>query len=400
MCAVAVVKCRDYDIRRIRAALDEAVGLIGGMKAFVKQGSRVALKPNLVRRATPDESATTHPAIIEVLAAMVIEAGGQPFIIDSPGVLFNDDMLPDYYRVTGMSDAAEKSGAVLDYDTTGITIDNPRAQYLKRMTILKSLADADVIINVPKLKTHWLMGFSCAVKNMFGAIPGLLKAEYHLRMPDYDMFADALIDTFLAVRPSLNIVDAVVGMEGNGPTAGNSKDIGLIIAGCDGFEVDIAASTVIGIDPQLIYTVRRAFERGLCVCSHKDIDILGAGIDGNIIDDYDVPQLDTLHSVQFFQRGVLKFFSNLIKPSPVFLYDKCKGCGECERSCPAGVIRLEGGKPRLDRKKCIRCFCCQEFCPFKAVAVKRVLPLNRLIGHTKETGDHKKRREDYENRQG
>ncbi len=391
MCAVAVVKCKDYDIPGIRAALDEAIGLIGGMKAFVKQGSRVALKPNLVRRATPDESATTHPGIIEVLASMVTEAGGRPFIIDSPGVLFNNDMLPDYYRATGMSEAAEKSGAALDYDMTGITIDNPRALYLKKIPVLKSLAEADVIINVPKLKTHWLMGFSCAVKNMFGAVPGLLKAEYHLRMSEYDMFADVLIDTFLAVKPALNIVDAVVGMEGNGPTAGNSRQIGLIIAGCDGFEVDIASSAVIGIDPQLIYTVRRAFERGLCACSQKDINILGAGIDGNIIDDYDVPQIDTLHSVQFFQRGALKLLANLVKPKPVFLYDKCKGCGKCEQSCPARIIRLKGGKPRLDRRKCIKCFCCQEFCPSKAVAVKRVFPVNLLFDRENKQRNFMKR---------
>lgn len=383
--SVVVEKCSDYNDDNILDAISKALDKLGGIEKYVKPGMKVALKPNLVKKKRPEEAATTHPSIIKAVSKLVKNAGGIVTIVESPGGLFTISSLRSIYSYCGIEEVALETGASLNFDLSEVYVENPAGKYLKKITIVKTLADADLIINLPKLKTHGQMVYTGAVKNMFGAVPGGLKAEYHLRMSEYNEFANALIDIYLSVKPSLNIMDAVIGMDGAGPTAGEPKHLGFIIVGKDGFEVDFTALKLVNANPLDIPIIGQAVKRGLCPDSFMDIKICCEDFDSLKVKNFNMPQLDTLNTIMYYDRGILKFFINRLKPYPRFHQEKCISCGECERVCPAHVISMKNKKPEVDLKRCIRCFCCQELCPEKAVYIKRPALLDMYIRYRKKT---------------
>ncbi len=368
---VVLEKCPDYGSDRVYVAVKKAVDELGGIGRFVKSGMKVLIKPNLVMKKAPDEAATTHPSVVEAIARIVSEAGGKAIIADNPGGIITERKLNAIYSVCGMKSAAEKSGAQLSYDFEEAELHCPEGKYLKKVIVSRPFVDADVIINVPKLKTHGQMVYTGAVKNMFGAVPGVLKAEYHFRMQEHSDFANALIDIFLSTGTTLNIMDAVVGMDGHGPTAGNPKHIGLIIAGDNAFELDFAALNVIDVSPFDVPVIRAAVERGLCPSDIKEIRIEGEKLSSVKIHGFKIPHLGALRTIRFFDNKVFNLISKALRPSPVFIHEKCIGCRECAVNCPAKIIEMVDNKPVPDMSKCIRCFCCQELCPVKAVTTKK-----------------------------
>jgi len=369
---ISLVSCKEYEAAALAEALEKTFQNLGGIERFVRQGTKVALKPNLLAPIKPEEACATHPALVKALVLLIQKAGGTATIIDSPGGPYLASYLKQVYAVTGMEKAAQETGAALNYDLSLAEVSNPDAKYLKKLTVLKPLIDADLVINLPKLKTHGQMVYTGAIKNLFGAIPGTEKIRYHMTMPDYGQFADTLIDIFLSVKPGLTIMDAVVGMNGAGPRAGDPKHIGLILAGEDAFALDRAALHVVGVEPKEVPVLKAAIERGLCPQSVNDIEFSGENIEKVRIKDFNVPLHKDMGAVSYGDKGILKFFGDRIKPRPVFLHKNCNGCGECARSCPVKVISLRGGRPEADLSACIRCFCCQELCPRKAVAIKRL----------------------------
>jgi len=386
---VSIEKCADYSIENVRTALCRTFDNLGGMDRFIRPGMKVVLKPNLVLKKRPEEVATTHPVLVQVVASMVHrivsqKEGGKVIIAESPGGLYSERALSGVYSVCGMEKAAKESGVELNYDVSEVEVDNPDGKYMKKVTIIKPLADADLIINLPKLKTHGQMVYTGAVKNMYGAVPGVLKLEYHFRMKEYDRFANAIIDIFLSVKPALNIIDAVVGMDGLGPSAGNPKQIGVILAGDDAFELDFTALDMLKVPPLRVPVIKEAVDRGLCPASIEDIEYTGERVEDVRIEDFDVPQLETLRSIEFFNNGIFRHFMGLMKPKPVFIYELCAGCAECERSCPAKVIEMCDKKPKIDLSKCIRCFCCQELCPARAITIRRPPIANFLLKMSKK----------------
>lgn len=368
---VSIERCSDYSSDTISLALHRTFENLGGIEKYIKPGMKVALKPNLVMRKRPEEAATTHPSLVRELTKIIQNAGGIVTIIDSPGGLYNAIVLKSVYSVCGMEKVAQETGAKLNFDLSVTEADNHIAKYLKQVTILKPLLDADIIINLPKLKTHGQMVYTGAVKNMFGAIPGAIKAEYHLRMANYDDFANVLIDIFLCIKPSLNIMDAVVGMDGYGPTAGNPKQIGLLLAGESAFELDLTALNIVNTDPMLVPIIKHGAARGLCPDDLKHTELVGEDIKDVKVQNFTIPQLDMLKAIQFYDKGILKLLINYMKPKPVFIHKQCIGCSDCARSCPAQIIDMKDKKPKADLSKCIRCFCCQELCPAKAITIKK-----------------------------
>ncbi|NLO94272.1 MAG: DUF362 domain-containing protein [Clostridiaceae bacterium] len=372
---VIINTSENYRLDRLEACLEEIFSEMGGLEKFVKPGMKVAIKPNLLMAKKPEDAATTHPNIVHVIVKLVQKAGGIVSIVESPGGPYNIPLLKKVYSKTGMEEVADITGAELNFDLRVNKVDNPEALYLKSIQILKPLCEADLIINVAKLKTHGLMVYTGAVKNMFGSIAGLEKSDYHLRMSDNTRFAECLIDIFLATKPSLNIIDAIIGMEGDGPSAGVPKYIGGILASTDAFACDYAALKIIGVDYRKVPVLKLAEERGLF--DKEKVNICGADISKLQPDSFDVPAIareKKTNSLLSFG----KFIKKSIHPLPVVTEEYCIGCGKCVVVCPPKAAKIDNNTMIIDYKKCISCFCCHEFCPEKAISIKRNL-LGRLL---------------------
>jgi uncharacterized protein (DUF362 family)/Pyruvate/2-oxoacid:ferredoxin oxidoreductase delta subunit len=383
--SVSIVKCENYDRERVLEAVRKAFDLIGGIKKYIKPGMNVALKPNLLTRKSPDSAATVHPEVVYAVGVLVKEAGGHPKIVESPGGPYSAAMLKAVYSGCGITKIAKEAGIELNYDTSIVDIENPEGLYLKKLTVLKPLVDADFIIDLPKLKTHGQMLYTGAIKNMFGAIPGTEKAEYHLRMHHYRDFANTLIDIYLSVKPGLVLMDAVTAMEGMGPSNGTPRDLGLLLASDNGFDLDLAAATLIHINPEWIPVLAEGVKRGYCKDSVDLIQVVGEDLKSGIVYDFKTPPYDTLHRIDFTQRSLFGKAFQIFTPYPRFHLDKCIGCGICSKSCPPQVIQMEDKLPRVDLNRCIRCFCCQELCPEGAIDIKRRLLAAKWLNGRKTT---------------
>lgn len=370
---VSIVPLAEYDMQAARAALEGLLCPLGGLD-FVKEGMHVVIKANLVSAMKPEESATTHPVLLSALCDMLKERGARVTLGDSPGGLYNSAFVGRVYRVTGMTSLVDH-GARLNDDFTEATATFDEAKVLKTFSYTAYLDKADVIINFSKLKSHGMMNMSCATKNMFGAIPGIIKPEYHYRFPSHSDFANMLVDLNEYFTPVLSICDGVVGMEGNGPTAGTPKSIGCLLASRSPYNLDMIAAGILGFSPEEIPTLVAAKERGYVYDTIAEVPTVHDH-SSFIVSDFE--RVVAPHSLQFSGDGknpIMRLFSKLagsiLRTKPVVKSNICVGCGVCRDICPAKTIVIEGGKAKIDRSGCIRCFCCQEFCPKSAIKVDR-----------------------------
>ena len=374
---VAVVRCKTYDVEAVKPALEEALNAVNGLD-FVKSGMKIIIKPNLVSFKKPDAAATTHPALLEALVEMLLARGADVTIGDSPGGPHSLPLLNRVYAATGM-DRVEKLGAKLNRNMNEKTVAFPEGKVLKNFTYTEYLDEADAIIDFCKLKSHGMLGMSAAVKNLFGTIPGLKKPEVHYKFQNDAEFADMLVDLNEYFKPRLAICDAVVGMEGNGPTAGTPRQIGAIIASKSTYYADVVGAELIGMNIDGLPTLQAAYERGFAPASSKNLRVYG-DIRALTVDDFKAPPV---RGLSFMRKGnVLHFISKAaLEHKPTLKKRLCAGCGECARMCPAKAIKMKNKKPHITREKCIRCFCCQEFCPRAAMVAHRPLAakvLNKL----------------------
>lgn len=367
--AVSIVVCNDYEPEKVRTALSKALSDINGLD-FIKPNMKIGIKVNLVTFLKPEKAATTHPQMVTELCRIITEKGAIPIIGDSPGGPFTSINLKRVYSVTGMYEA-EEYGAKLNMNFSQSNTEFKEAVAAKKFTYTSWLDDVDAIINFSKLKTHGMMGMSACVKNMFGVIPGTMKPEYHFLYPNAHDFADMLIDLNEYFKPQLNIIDAVTGMEGNGPTAGDPKHIGAVIASKSPYNADLVAAKIIGINKDSVPTLQAAYRRGLAPQNAKEVETFG-NVESFIVKDYKLMQ--NLYSIEF-GSDLGKIAGAVVKyamcSKPVVKRSECVGCKKCYEVCPPKAIIMKRGKPQIDRKKCIRCFCCQEFCPKGAMEVHR-----------------------------
>ena len=372
---VSVIKCDSYNSEETKKALAEAIDAVGGL-SWVKSGMKIAVKANLVSFMSPDKAATTHPALLCELVKMLVEKGAEVIIGDSPGGLYNSVYVNKVYKATGMHDA-EAVGATLNRNFGQSEAKNPDGVVLKNFTYTAWLDEADAIINFCKLKTHGMMGMSAAAKNIFGVIPGTLKPEYHFKFPNHSDFARMMVDLDEYFKVKLCICDAVIGMEGNGPTMGTPRKIGAVLASESPHKMDLVCAKIIGLAKADVPTLEAAYERGLIPATADELNISG-DVESFVIPDYkNIPA----HASIEFKKDSSKFFGKMasfitgsaLRSKPWLKSKECVGCGVCCDICPAKAIRIEKGKAVIDRKNCIRCFCCQEFCPKGAMKVKRTV---------------------------
>ena len=366
---VSIVRCADYGEETCERALREVLLPFGGLD-WVRPGMRVVIKANLVSAMKPEKAATTHPALLAALTRMLRERGANVVIGDSPGGTFAAPHLNAVYRVCGLSEA-EAAGAELNRDFSQKEADLPEAHTAKHITYTGYLDGADAIISFCKLKSHGMLSLSAATKNLFGAIPGIIKPEYHYRYPDPMDFADMLIDLNEFFRPKLYLVDAVQTMEGNGPTAGTPKYMGALLAGTNPHKIDLLCAKLIGLEAKNVPTLRAAQERGLTPASAEELEVSGDA-EEFVCKDFVTVQKGT--GTDFgAQKGKLlgAAAKTVLRARPKLKRSRCVGCGVCRDTCPAQAIVIEKGKAKIDRRACIRCFCCQEFCPKGAMRVHR-----------------------------
>ena len=377
---VSVVEMREYTLNTARSALEEVLAPIGGLD-FVKEGMTVVIKANLVSAMKPEEGATTHPTLLCALCDMLAERGAKVILGDSPGGLYNAAFVGRVYTVSGVREV-EKHGAVLNDDYSQKNATFPEARVLHNFSYTGYLDRADIIINFCKLKSHGMMGMSCAAKNMFGTIPGIIKPEYHFRFPKYEDFADMIVDLDEYFHPVLSIADAVVGMEGNGPTAGTPRAINCIIASHSPHNLDMIASKILGFEREELPILEAAYRRDLVPERADDVPLFGDA-DSLVLSDFErVIERKSLRFSGDGKSGVKKLFSKfasaILTTRPKLNPDMCVGCGICRDICPAKAIVIKDKKAKIDKSACIRCFCCQEFCPKSAMKVYRT-PIANLF---------------------
>ena len=373
---VSLVCCDDYGLSDVKEGLRRSVTNLGGFEPYVGKGEKVLLKVNLLMKKTPEEATTTHPAFVQALAELLLEYGAKVLIADSPGGLFTASMLKGVYKATGMEAVAAATGAELNWNVGSVEKKVTDGLLLKKFTATDYLNDVDKVISVSKLKTHGMMTFTGAVKNMFGIVPGVKKAEYHMNMPKHDDFANALIDICLCANPVLSFMDGIVGMEGAGPSAGEPRKIGCILSSDSPYHLDKAAVGIINLNQTQVPTIAQSVKRGLCTGDLSDIDFVDGKISDFFVEDYVAPKATDL--LPKLPRPIMWFLLRFLQPRPVFDKKECSGCADCARLCPAKIIEMRDNRPVAKLSECIRCFCCQELCPKKAVSIFKPFLLRRI----------------------
>ncbi len=374
MSLVSIAGCADYSREQCAQALEQVLAPLGGLD-WVKPGMKIVIKANLVSAMKPDKAATTHPMLITELTRMLTGRGATVIIGDSPGGVYNSAFLSRVYSVTGMH-MAEEAGGVLNTDFGQLEGTFPEGHVLKHFTYTSYLEGADAIISFCKLKSHGMMSLSAATKNLFGAIPGTMKPEYHYRFPNPMDFAGMIVDLNSYFQPRLYIVDAVTAMEGNGPTAGTPRHMGALLAGENCHSVDMVCCKLIGLAPESVPTLQAAKNYGLVEESPEAVPVAG-DLTPYILPDFQRIENHKSHLFELLLPGKLgKAFSKVaqkaLRSSPRLKDAQCVGCGLCANICPAKAITItDRKKAKIDTKKCIRCFCCQEFCPKGAMKVHR-----------------------------
>ena len=374
---VAIERCASYNSDELYNSIKKAAGAAGFPDVKCKT---VLLKLNIVFDGAPEKAITTHPAFLEAVIRLVRELGASRILVgDSPGL-----QGPNFRaRASGLGDAAVKNGAEwVDFTANKIELPCPEGKVQRRFTVTRIVNEVDIIINLPKLKTHQFMLYTGALKNIFGLIPSAAKSPFHVKYSAREAFASMIVDLNLAlqaIKPVYALMDAVTGMEGPGPGSGTPRQVGLVLASANFLAMDYAACTIIGYPPEKIPTNKDALERQLWLKDFSEIEYPLLKPDDVKVKDY--------IKIPFIKTG--KIFRKKL-PLPKVNKEVCVLCGDCTRICaseaikitettvaatrvaPTGVVAANGKNSRqveVNAKACICCYCCHEICPAKAIEI-------------------------------
>ncbi|MGM0424978.1 MAG: DUF362 domain-containing protein [Thermodesulfobacteriota bacterium] len=330
------------------------------LQAFSRdwQGKRVLLKPNMLAAHAPEKAVTTHPLLLKYVLEALHSCGAEVMVGDNPGV-GGYGRSQNAARKTGLLEAAGECFVHLGRNPVRV---QGQSRYFQTISISREVLEADLVINLPKLKTHCLTVLTGAVKNTFGYVVGADKLRMHANCPSPRDFAQALLDVYLLRPPELNIMDAVWAMQGNGPSNGKAVHLGLILAAENAVSLDCTAVHILGRRIREIPHLELAAAQGL-----GEGDPARMQIQGQLqkIQDFRFPQT--------FVPGLAglvmnRCFSRWANPLPKVVRDKCTSCGLCAEHCPVGAMQMWGAGPVLDQERCISCYCCQEMCPKDAIS--------------------------------
>lgn len=383
---VALLRCDNYDVDLIENKLREGFELLGGdeyLRKLIPFNSKVLLKPNMLSIEEKGSPTVTHYAVFEAVIRIIKDYSSNIAFGDSPG--FGDSRKAA--ERSGLMEVAERYGVKFDDFTDFVHVKLDNSLLCKSWDVARAPYETDVLITLPKMKTHAMAYFTGAVKNQFGCIPGLQKAKWHTRMPEANNFCKMLLDLNTLVGTNLAVMDGIVAMQGNGPKNGTPYNMNTLIMGSSLTAVDSIGASLIGYDDPLeLPILKEAFDNKWGTVMHGEIQVLGEKVEALKVKDF---QLVRKGGRFYFKNPkVNAFLKSLIAPSPSLIMDKCIGCKRCQEVCPekGKVITMvkKGNKvvPTWEMKNCIRCFCCQELCPVGAIetqgtALAKILGLDK-----------------------
>lgn len=395
---VSIKAVADYDPQRVLDAMRLCLEPLGGMRAFVKPGQRVLLKPNLISGFAPERAATTHPSVIRAAILLAQEAGGTVSVGDSPGM----GVLPGVAEAAGLMPALKETGAELVDFSEPHEFDEPSNIIAKKLVLTRALLNADVIITLPKLKTHSQMTLTAALKNQYGLIPGALKSQWHFRLQQQEWLAALILDVNRTAKISLGIVDAITAMEGPGPTSGTPRHVGALLAGGDLAAVDTVACQIINLEPTRVPLLAAAAKHHFGETDIGKIELVGDDWRALRVTDFkNVSQLVDLLQILPLPKSVLRWMRRQWMSRPRIIEESCTHCRACEKGCPVKPAAIRPNLPRgeqVDDERCIGCYCCHEFCPNKAIVLSkpwlaRALPLTAIANRiSRRMGSFRTRR--------
>jgi uncharacterized protein (DUF362 family)/NAD-dependent dihydropyrimidine dehydrogenase PreA subunit len=377
MSKVILQECNNYELSNVISKINSGILEIGGWDNFVKSGDKVLLKVNLIGPKTPESAAITHCDFVRAVVRILKNKGCEVWIGDSAGgAIAGIAPTAQALKVSGLEKVAREEGAIIkNFDSEGVVEVSPKGKFKEKMYLAKPLFDADVVINLPKLKTHSASIYTGAVKNLFGCIPGLRKAKYHKMAPDPVDFGEIITDIHEARKIDLHIMDGITAMQGEGPTAGEPYLANKILISTDPLALDVVAANMIGLKLEDVPILITANKRKL-----------GEGNLNKITVDGDYTTIPRLHNFKLPKRlksnkkrnykaviRVIDFFAT----KPKINMKKCKSCNMCIESCPVEAINIESKSINYDL--CIECMCCHELCLHKAVELRKNNPVARII---------------------
>lgn len=363
MSLVSLVRCRSYRAEELEPALELLLAPVCRLEELVRPGMTVLLKPNLLGAHPRRQRVTTDPALVRAVGRLVKAAGGRLLIGDSPAL----DSTARVARKTGMAQVAQElGGEIVEFAPPVAVPPHPDALF-RHLELAEPVVRADLIINLPKLKTHCQMLLTLGVKNLFGCVVAQRKAEWHHMVGrDRERFAALLLDIHRAAAPALTILDGVWGMEGRGPSNGRPRELGILAASRDALALDLAICDLLGVPRRSLPLYRAAAARGMLP---QAIEL--AGDDPSALAPSPPWELPRLEAVELLPGFLDRLGGRFLTSRPAARRDACRQCGKCLEICPASALELTPAGPRFDYERCIRCYCCQEVCPFDAIDFKR-----------------------------
>jgi uncharacterized protein (DUF362 family) len=352
MSKVSIVKCETYDKDEVYAAVVKACESAKFPDVLDK---KVLIKPNILSDSPVEKAITTNPEVLRAMIKYVKSQGAKSIIVGDSPALHKPGLKP---TTCGLYQICEEEDVEwVSFIKDSFKVKLPILKH--KITLTSVLNDVDLLISLPKLKTHELMITTGALKNQFGLVPGLHKSPQHVKYPKKGNFAKLICGIHTQSKAKFALMDAVIGMEGAGPGNGTPRQIGVLIASNDLLAVDIAQATIMGHSPM-------------------DIPIIKCGIKNHITK---TKKLDNIKYTDIDANDIIiKDFKRIVKDkkteldnrvTPTFIHKKCVLCKKCIKVCPAGALSVVDKKIKIDEEKCVSCYCCHEVCPKKAIEIRK-----------------------------
>ena len=371
MSEVALIRCETYDFAEVKEAVRRGIELIGGIDQFVKPSEKILLKPNLLSADPPEKCVTTHPSVFRAVAEVFLQGQIQLTWGDSPAM---GGMIRTAKKA-GILEIAEQLKLEAADFTNGESVFYEQGTQNKKFVIAKGVLDCDGIVSLPKLKTHGLERMTGSIKNQFGCVPGALKGEYHVKIPDAHSFGKMLVDLNNYLKPRLYVMDGIQAMEGNGPRGGKPKQMNVLLFSSDPVALDATVCRIIDLEPEYVPSIIYGKQAGDGVYKESEIKLVGDSLDSFKTPSFDVKKVP-IKAFNKQAKGIVAFVNNRLVAKPVINQQICTKCGTCVSICPVSPKAVDwhnGDKeqpPVYQYNDCIRCYCCQELCPDSAIDLK------------------------------